>query len=213
LPAPLRYPYERSRRFDSNQANLMIHPPLEPQIETLLTQVDRLVTLPAPHRRERGAQILLGVASINAELRTIEARADALPTPGMPSPGAVFFTSQEGRRRFAEQLQIRSLALTARLPDHAYAASSFQLSELTRLLGGMDGVMHRMSALQMLVEDLSMAHARLRAEPGQESDLLELFRRLTVVTWWEAARSPGLEAETGAGPETAVRPEAGVDRK
>ncbi|TVR60535.1 MAG: hypothetical protein EA422_13700, partial [Gemmatimonadales bacterium] len=107
--------------------------------------------------------------------------------PGLPAAGTIFFTSQEGRRRYAEQLRIRCRILTIRLPEHSFTGA-FQLSELLGPEGHMGTAIEQLRAMEALVRDLSTAHARLAPEPGPEAEELEMFRRLVVVVWREGVR-------------------------
>lgn len=192
-------PYETSRGFDSTrQESAMIQPPLGPQIEHLLKEIQRLFTLPWETRLETGLRILGQASQVNLQFRRRDDSEASLPLPGLPAAGAVFFTSEEGRRRYAEQLRIRCRILTISLPEHSFTGT-FPLSEVLGPMGHMGAPMEEQRAMEVLARDLSNAHARLTPDAGPEADELEMFRRLVVVTWRETARARSLAAQEREG--------------
>lgn len=180
----------------------MIQPPLGPQIEHLLRQVEQLRGMHPGSRRAPGLQILRDVANLNLRLERRPESDRSIPGPGVPAAGAVFFTSPEGRRRYAEQLRIRCTILTIHLPEHSFTGS-FQLAELLGPVDHMSAPIEQLRALETLARDLSTGHARLGPEPGPETEELEMFRRLISVTWREVVRSRLLARDESGGEQDA----------
>ncbi len=162
--------------------------PLDVQIEIVLREFRARESERMGAGEVRWMELLRYMAWANGRLQS-GAPGSRETGPGGPGAGGSGFATAEGRRRRTEELALRAAPLTQRLPDHAYSTRGYQMSELVRITDSFSEGIEVMNDLHTLVKDLNSGHARLGEVDQDRARLLEVFRKLVVLTWTEARRA------------------------